>query len=123
MKATLPLYKYVDDTTLFEICKRGVTSDKLQESADEIVLWCDKNKMKINAPKTKEMAINFARSTNHIPSLHIGGQEIEKVQNTKLLSVTISDNLSWEAHIDAITSKGSQQLYFLRVLMSQWTRF
>ena len=72
--------------------------------------------MKINAQKTKEMTINFARSTNHIPSLQIGGQEIEKVQNTKLLGMTISDNLSWEAHMDAITSKASQRLYFLRVL-------
>ena len=116
LKAALPLYKYVDDTTLFEICRRGVSSNKLQESAEDILSWCETNKMKINAQKTKEMVINFAKSSDHIPTLQVGGQDIEKVGQTKLLGVTISDNLSWDAHIDAITGKAAQRLYFLRVL-------
>ena len=109
MRAALPLYKYVDDTTLFEICKRGITSTKLQESANNISQWCMVNKMKINTNKTKEIAINFARSSDHIPTLEINGQ-------AKLLGVTISNDLSWEAHINAITAKASQRLFFLRIL-------
>ena len=93
-----------------------MSSKKLQESADEILLWCDKNKMKINGQKTKEMVINFVRSSEHIPTLEIGGEKIEKVSHTKLLGVTICDNLSWDAHISSITAKASQRLYFLRIL-------
>ena len=116
MRAALPLYKYVDDTTLFEICKRGISSTKLQESANNISQWCIVNKMNINTNKTKEIVINFARSSNHIPTLEINGQEIEKVGQAKLLGVTISNDLSWEAHINAITAKASQRLFFLRIL-------
>ena len=93
-----------------------MSSNKLQESADEKLLWCDKNKMKINGQKTKEMVINFAQSSEHIPTLEIGGEKIEKVSHTKLLGVTICDNLSWDAHISSITAKASQRLYFLRIL-------
>ena len=67
MAAELPLYKYVDDTSLFEVCERNSRSNKLQSSAEQIVQWCDRNKMAINEKKTKEMIINFAK--NMIPSL------------------------------------------------------
>ena len=38
------------------------------------------------------------------------------MSHTKLLGVTICDNLSWDAHISSITAKASQRLYFLRIL-------
>ena len=116
MRAPLPLYKYVDDTTLSEVCKRHVPSSKLQESADDIVSWCVENKMIINEKKTKEMIINFAKKPSTIPDLLINDQVIERVSSTKLLGVTISKTLSWEEHINNITGKASQRLYFLRLL-------
>ena len=72
--------------------------------------------MKINTNKTKEILVNFARSSDHIPTLEINGQEIGKVGQAKLPGVTISNDLSWEAHINVITAKASQRLFFLRIL-------
>ena len=66
MQSQLPLYKYVDDTTLSELCTRNSQSVVLQESANEIKEWCDKNKMIINTKKTKEIVINFLKTDINI---------------------------------------------------------
>ena len=104
MSAELPLYKYVDDTTLFEVCEHNCKSNKLQSSAEDMVQWCNRNKMAINEKKTKEMIINFARKKEPVPDLVIKGEKIERVTSSKLLGLIISSNLSWEEHVNAITS-------------------
>ena len=116
MAAPLPLYKYVDDTTLFEVCVRGIPSAKLQQSANDISDWCQVNKMMINAKKTKELVICFAKTEPDISRLIINGQEIERVSSTKLLGLTLSDDLSWGTHIEIISKKASQRLFALRLL-------
>ena len=52
-----PLYKYVDDSTLFEICHRKSES-VLQHSVDIAARWTLHNDMEINSDKSKEMLIN-----------------------------------------------------------------
>ena len=116
MRAQLPLYKYVDDTTLYEVCTRNTPSVVLQESANEVQAWCDENKMIINEKKTKEIVINFLKSEIDIPELEINGEKIEQVQSSKLLGVTISNDLTWGKHVKNIRTKATQRLYFLRLL-------
>ena len=88
MSAELPLYKYVDDTTLFEVCERQTTSYKLQSSVEDVVQWCKQNKMGINEKKTKAMIINFAKKQDVIPDLLINGEKIERVTSSKLLGLS-----------------------------------
>ena len=45
-KTTVPLYKYVDDNTLFEICDKKDVS-VVQESVDAAARWTEQNDMKI----------------------------------------------------------------------------
>ena len=52
------LYKYVDDSILFEICHRKSES-VLQHSGDIASRWTLHNNMKINSDKSKEMLISF----------------------------------------------------------------
>ena len=111
MRAKLPLYKYVDDTTLSEVCTRGKPSTLLQDSADDISKWCHDNKMLINAQKTKETIIDFARKDSKIDLININDSEIERVDTAKLLGITISNNLSWETHVTNITNKASQTFH------------
>ena len=106
-RAQLPLYKYVDDTTLYEVCTRNTPSVVLQESANEVRAWCDENKMIINEKKTKEIVINFLKSEIDIPELEINGEKIEQVQSSKLLGVTISNNLTWGKHVKNIRTKAT----------------
>ena len=81
LETPAPLYKYVDDSTLFEICHR--TSESVpQHSVDIVARWTLHNDMKINSDKSKEMLISFMqdpdlRST--VPRLIIDGNEIENI--------------------------------------------
>ena len=41
---------------------------------------------------------------------------VERVQHFKLLGITISRDMNWQTHIDAIITKASSRLYFLKSL-------
>ena len=112
----LPTYKYVDDSTLWEVCSTDAADSQLQRAATEAVQWSSDNWMLVNCEKTKELLVCFARSEPDIPPITIDGKSIERVTTTKLLGVTFSSDLSWDAHIEEIYTKASQRLYFLRLL-------
>ena len=89
LETPVPLYKYVDDSTLFEICHRKSES-VLEHSVDTAAMWTLHNDTKINSDKSKEMLISFMqdpefRSRPTVPRLIIDGNEIDNVQYAKLL--------------------------------------
>ena len=53
LEANVPLYKYVDDSTLFEICNTTDVS-VMQESIDRAVNWTHNNCMKINSKNQRK---------------------------------------------------------------------
>ena len=104
------LIKFMDDTTLTEISSN---ESKMQESITKIEEWTTANKMKLNAKKTKEMVIQFRRVDHPTPLTTSEGVQIEQVASSKLLGVTIQDNLKWEDHISDVTRKASRRIHFL----------
>ena len=91
LRTTVPLYKYVGDSTLFEICDRNDVS-VIQESVDVAARWTEQNDMKINSEQSKEIIISFAQDGNFrstIPNIKIDGRDIAQVCHAKLLGVTI----------------------------------
>jgi hypothetical protein len=100
--------KYVDDTSI--IHSSSCPDDPaLQNAADAISLWSTNNNMKLNAKKkTKEILINFAKKKPNIPNITIDNAIIERV-----LGVIISDDLTWNAHLDHIAKKANKRLYML----------
>ena len=89
LETPVPLYKYVDDNTLFEICHRKSES-VLQHSVDIAARW-----------------------TPTVPRLMIDGNEIDNVQYAKLLGVTISSDLTWNKHVENIVAKAGKRVYML----------
>jgi hypothetical protein len=108
--------KYVDDTTLWEACDPAGTSSKLQNAADQVELWCNINKMKLNTDKTKELVVNFTKNKILPDPIKLNRQELDRVQNTKLLGLILNDNLTWGDHVLYTCKKASKRLYFLRLL-------
>ena len=52
LSTPVPLYKYVDDSTLFEICEINCIS-LMQESVNIAAEWTNNNDMKINSEKNE----------------------------------------------------------------------
>jgi len=95
--------KFVDNVTLTELIDETNISRK-QVAADQITDWSHRNFMNFNTKKTEEML--FSRITENPPpqvTFNIGA--VDRVTPFKLLSITISDNLSWENHANAVCAK------------------
>ena len=108
-----PMFKYVDDSTVFDVCNKS-SVPMLQESADIITDWSRNNDMRINPTKSKEMVICFRRNDNHvasIPRIVIDNNDIERVTQAKVLGVTLTSDLTRNAHVDTIVSKARKRVF------------
>ena len=112
MQTPFPIYKYVDDNIIFEICNQGMVSI-IQDSADLVKQWSCNNDMRINTTKMK-MVICFKRDRTFVddmPYTYMNGNSIEIVSQTKVLGVTIASDLSWNTHVDELMSKARKRVY------------
>ena len=55
LEAHVPLYKYVDDSTLFEMCNMNDVS-VMQEAIERAVDWTQHNCMKINSKNQRKLS-------------------------------------------------------------------
>ena len=114
LSTPVPSYKYVDDSTLFEICEMNSIS-LMQESVDIAAEWTKNNDMKINSEKSKEMIISYTHGNlgNEVPNILIEGKVVERVDHVKLLGITLSNDLTWKRHVDNIVKKVGKRIYML----------
>ena len=117
MTSCLPLYKYVDDSTLSEIIQKGQETRLLQQTFDQIVEWTKENGMTINPTKTHDMVMSGAKP-GIAPKITIDGQELERVSSTKIVGVYVQSYLKWDTHVDYIVSGAQPKLFFLTQLNS-----
>ena len=75
--------------------------------------WSLKNGVVLNPDKCKEIRISFTHKPEQFDAITIDGKELEVVKSAKLLGLTISDNLTWNTHVNEVVKKASQKLYFL----------
>ena len=105
-----PTLKYVDDSSVWEICASDYHNSHLQEAVEQAETWSSRNLMKINADKTKTM------NQRDPPAVVLDGTPMEQTNTLKLLGVILSDDLSWVPHVEYLNSKCSQRLYLLTLL-------
>ena len=108
-------HKYIDYITISESISCSNVS-VLQTAVDKVKDWSDKNNMKLNESKSKEMLISFKPNLALVPPLIINSNAVERVHTFKILGVLLFDDLSWKAHVDHMHSMTSQRLYYLRQL-------
>ncbi|XP_051901877.1 uncharacterized protein LOC127587523 [Pristis pectinata] len=74
-------------------------------------------RIELNVSKTKEPMVDFrtGKEGEQAP-VYVGRPAVERVSSFKSLGINISDDLSWAQHVDAVTRKARQRLYFLRRL-------
>ena len=73
--------------------------------------------MKLNPKKSKVILFNTARKYDFMPSCYLNqGDELEVVEELKLLGVTIRSDLNWSAHCDQMCRTAYARMWMLRRL-------
>ena len=60
--------------------------------------------------------IDCAKKKNCFPPLTVDEVNIERVKSSRILGLTVQDNMKWNDHINNIVKKASKRLYMLRLL-------
>ena len=110
-------HKFMDDVTLTEVITKGSDSadNNMFQYISHLQLWSKNNSMRLNFKKTKEMILGSVQK-NPPASLCVDGNVIDTVKCYRLLGINISDDLCWNAHVDALCAKVASRLYFLKIL-------
>ena len=88
----------------------------VQKQMKDVSKYALENEMKLNKDKTKVMLFNSARQSDFMPIIEVDGQNIEVVEDFKLLGVMISSDLKWQANTEYITKKAYSRLWMIRRL-------
>ena len=137
-------FKFIDDLSLLDIinlisiglssynCRLHVPSDiniehnqylppqniHTQDYLNDIKQWTDEHLMKVNPAKSKFMVVNFTQNYQFNTRLLLDGKLMENVKETRLLGVTISDDLTWHANTDLIIKQAYKRMILLQRLYS-----
>ena len=103
---------FVDDTTMTEILNKSVVSS-MQSFIDELVQQATEVGMIVNCRKTKEILFGSILKDSPLFAT-LKGTPVEQVTTFKLLGVHVANDLKSLQHINAISSKVSSRLYFLK---------
>ena len=72
--------------------------------------------MTVNLQKTKEMVMGPPSLVTNLLPIQSSVGSIEQASSVKLLGLHLDANFSWRSHVEAILSKATQRLYFLKLL-------
>jgi len=109
------LDKFVDDTTLSELLPPSASVSNIPLYFGSILTWTVNNDMQINISKTKEIILGRI-SQDNLELLSTPAGIVERVTTFKLLGIHLDGTVTWSTHVNAITSKATKPLYFLKQL-------
>lgn len=80
--------------------------------------WSEKNHMVLNPTKTKTMLVTGKRLSKKVPStelkVYIDGEQIQQVSTQKLLGLIIDKEMSYNEHVDKLSTKLAEKIGVLR---------
>ena len=82
----------------------------------EIQNYAESNKMKLNIQKTKLMLFNPCKTKDFMPEFSVNQNRVELIEQTKLLGVILSSDLSWAANTEYIVKRCLNKTWMLRRL-------
>src|SRR6266536_4644395 len=82
---------------------------------DHVIDWAERHNLRVNMTKCTEMIIyHKGRAPQSFPPLL--NHAIPRVTETKVLGVTLTNNLTMNLHVTNLVTKTNQSLYALRIL-------
>ena len=139
-------FKFMDDLTLLEMINLldvGLASHNLKAQVPsnipqhnqfiksehlkttdyikDINSWTEKNLMKLNEKKTKQIIFNFNRDKQFITEVRLKNEPLEVVDEVKLLGVVIDSDLKWDKNTSYLVKKANKKMRMLH-LASKFTK-
>lgn len=105
------IIKYADDTAIAALLKHNMDDSSYFDTIDFLVDWCADHNLLLNASKTKEMVINFSKTTSVNSPVLVKNSIIERVSSFKYLGVNFNNKLTWDTHFNTLKSKLKQRFY------------
>ena len=100
LNADISVYMYADDTLLVsKASTMSLVIEKAQKALDEMIFWCEENKLTINREKTKFMLIKHTKVTGEA-QINIGNYKIGTVSTYEYLGMILDDKLSMNDYLD-----------------------
>ena len=131
-------FKYFDDLTVVEVINLlniGISSARVKETIpsdlpehnqlvnnnslksqmylDKINQWTEGNLMELNEKKTKSIIFNFSKNYQFKTNLILKKQEVEVINETKLLGLIITSDLRWDQNVDYLVKDANKRMIML----------
>ena len=78
--------------------------------------YSEKNSMQINKKKTKVMVFNPCKAWDFQSALSLDDQELDMVEEMRLLGVVIKSDLKWTSNTEQMVDKAYKRLWSMRRL-------
>jgi hypothetical protein len=78
--------------------------------------YADENDIKINLKKTKMMLFNPCTSIDFLPQFAFDDQELEVVEEMRVLGITITSDINWATNTHNMVTRANKKLWVLRRL-------
>ena len=78
----------------------------------------EQNQMKLNFKKTKLITFNPCRTIDFMPEISIDGNELEVVDEIRLLGIILRSDMKWISNTKNMIQKANKRLWILRRLKS-----
>ena len=102
---------YADDTNMFVNSRSAEDAMRIaRDSLDAVYKWFCDNRLTLNISKSSFVIYHRKGRRMHGEnfSLEINNVNLERVKRVKFLGVILDDHLSWEHHVNGVTSRISK---------------
>lgn len=109
---------FADDTTILSTAKnKDLLNEKLLNNITTVTQWLDANFLTLNVAKTQLLQFNCKhKSKEEKCMIKIPPINIEAVNSTKFLGITLDETLTWKYHIESLSKKLSKACFELKTL-------
>ncbi|KAI1524765.1 reverse transcriptase, partial [Pyrenophora tritici-repentis] len=105
---------FADDVKIAKIITCQEDAVVLQQAIDKLRAWCDANTLHLNLDKCAVLTVTTKKKDIFKIDYMYGTHKFKHVSEHKDLGVLIDQRLSFNQHIDMITSKATAALGFIR---------
>ena len=111
------IHLFVDDSSLL-----AISNDPVQAAADlnhdlnKMNSWAKQWLMTFNASKTVSMSFYTTKIPTNLPQLLLNNVSINEVNEHTHLGLTLSSDMSWDAHISKVITKANKCIGILQYL-------